>query len=488
MGQLFRTKPVDQILAQTEAHHASGGLKRALSALDLTALGIGAIIGTGIFVLTGTAAADKAGPALALSYVFAGLACIFSAFCYAEFASMLPIAGSAYTYAYATTGELMAWIIGWDLVLEYMIGASCVASGWSGHLNEFLRCFGLQVPGWLNYDYWTAAHMHPEIISQVPQLMGHPMVFNLPAALILLVITALLVVGIRESARFNSTIVVIKLLVVLFVIGAGFQYVKPENWTPFLPYGVGGIFAGAGTIFFAYIGFDAVSTAAEEAKNPQKDLPIGIMASLLVCTVLYILVTLILTGMVPYHLIDRSAPIAHAFAQIGINWAAYLVAAGALAGLTSVLLVLMLSQPRIFYAMSRDGLLPKWFAKVHPQFGTPANATVLTGVVVAIIAALTPIEVLSEMTSIGTLFAFCLVCLAVIILRVKSPDLPRTFKAPMVPLFPILGILCNLAMIIKLNPQTWLRLVVWLLVGLAIYGWYGFKHSRLNERSTQEEG
>lgn len=483
---LFRTKPTEHILAESGASDHS--LKRTLSALDLTALGIGAIIGTGIFVLTGVAAATQAGPAIMLSFVFAGIACIFSALCYAEFASMLPIAGSAYTYAYATVGELLAWIIGWDLILEYTIGASAVSVGWSGYLYKFLQGFGINLPPWLATDAWSLTEfVHKNLPGQTvvpPEVMGIPIVFNLPAILIVLLITALLVIGIRESARFNATMVVIKISVVLFVIVAGLFWVRPENWTPFFPFGVQGIFAGAAYIFFAYIGFDAVSTTAEEAKNPQRDLPIGIIASLVICTLLYILVCVILTGLVPYDQINHHAPISAAFSDIGITWAAILISIGALSGLTSVLLVLLLSQPRIFFAMSRDGLLAPWFSKIHPKFGTPAHATLLTGCVVALMAGFTPIEVLAEMTNIGTLFAFSLVCLAVIILRYKAPHLERSFKVPWVPLVPILGILCNIGMMIFLKPVTWARLVAWLLLGLIIYVAYSYKHSKLQ---TQPE-
>lgn len=483
MPNLFRTKAVAQILAETES--SSGGLKRTLSALDLTTLGVGAIIGTGIFVLTGVAAATQAGPGIMLSFVFAGVACIFSALCYAEFASMLPIAGSAYTYTYATIGEFMAWIIGWDLILEYTIGASAVSVGWSGYLYKFLQGFGIQIPVWLATDAWSLAEFAQKNIPGQPvvppEIMGIPIVFNLPAALIVLLLTVLLAIGIRESARFNAAVVAVKVGVVLFVIVAGLFWVRPENWDPFLPFGVKGIFAGAAYIFFAYIGFDAVSTTAEEAKNPQRDLPIGIIASLLVCTVLYILVCFVLTGLVPYEQINHHAPISAAFADIGMTWAAIIISIGALAGLTSVLLVLLLSQPRIFFAMSRDGLLLPWFSRIHPVFKTPINATLLTGVLVALMAGLTPIEVLAEMTNIGTLFAFSLVCLAVIILRHKAPHIKRSFRTPWVPLIPILGIAANVWMMAFLQFSTWARLIAWLGIGLIIYFTYSWKHSRLNQ-------
>ncbi len=478
---LFRTKPVERILAESEA---SGSLKKSLSAVDLTALGVGAIIGTGIFVLVGVGASLKAGPAITLSFVFAGLACVFSALCYAEFASMLPIAGSAYTYAYATVGELIAWIIGWDLILEYIIGSSAVAVGWSGYLFKFLQGFNIHIPPWLATDAWSYSHFLQTNLGgqQVipPEIMGIPIIFNLPAMLVVLALSAILYIGIRESARFNANVVVIKLAVVLFVIIAGLFWVKPENWTPYFPYGVKGVFVGAAYIFFAYIGFDAVSTTAEEAKNPQRDLPIGIIASLAICTVLYILVCMVITGLVPYDQINHHAPISAAFGDVGITWAAMIISIGAIAGLTSVLLVLLLSQPRIFFAMSRDRLLPAWFSNIHPKFGTPSNATVLTGLTVMLMAGLTPIEVLAEMANIGTLFAFSLVCLAVIILRRRAPELKRSFRVPWVPLLPILGIVCNLTMMAGLQPQTWARLLGWLLLGLVIYIIYGARHSKLN--------
>ncbi|MCA9798042.1 MAG: amino acid permease [Cyanobacteria bacterium HKST-UBA04] len=480
MASLFRTKPLQKILAQSQAH--KGRLKRTLSAFDLTALGIGAIIGTGIFVLTGTAAADKAGPALMLSFMFAGVACAFSALCYAEFASMLPIAGSAYTYAYSTVGELMAWIIGWDLILEYAIGSGAVASGWSHYLQKLAGQYGLIIPDWLSHDTLTYMGLLKEGAVTASPLMlgGMPIAFNLPASLVALFVTVLLVIGIKESARTNALIVFVKVAIILFIIVAGFFYIKPEHWTPFFPYGADGILAGAGTIFFAYIGFDAVSTAAEEAKNPTKDLPVGIIASLAVCTLLYILVTAVITGMVPYNLIDRGAPLAAAFSHVGQNWAAYIISVGAVAGLTSVLLVLMMSMPRIFFAMSRDGLLWPWFGHVHEKFGTPSNATILTGLFVAFVAGFTPIEHLAEMTSIGTLFAFSLVCAAVIILRRKAPEQERKFRVPWVPVLPVLGILFNAVMMVHLQPETWIRLVVWLVLGFIIYFGYGNKHSKLN--------
>ncbi len=427
-SNLLKTKSIEQLVGDVE--HGSKALRRSLSAWDLTLLGIGAIIGTGIFVLTGTAAANQAGPAIMMSYLFAGLACGFAALCYAEFASMIPIAGSAYTYAYATMGELFAWIIGWDLILEYAVGSMTVAIGWSGYMQKLLEGAGIALPVWM---------------SAAPSANAPGALINLPAVIIVLCIMYLLVVGIRESARFNAVMVGIKLAAVLFFIGAGVVYVKPENWDPFTPYGWAGVMGAAGVVFFAYIGFDAVSTTAEEAKNPQRDLPIGIISSLVVCTVLYLAVAAILTGIVPVvdYKADQdflNAPVAFALSLIGQDWAAYLVSAGAVAGITSVLLVMLMSQPRIFFAMSRDGLLPQGVSKVHPRYGTPYITTIITCVIVAIVAGLTQIQTVGEMTSIGTLFAFAIVCGAVLILRVKRPEVHRPFRVPGGPVFPVLGI------------------------------------------------
>src|SRR5215218_1891333 len=410
-SNLLRTKSIEQLVG--DAEHGGKALKRTLTALDLTLLGIGAIIGTGIFVLTGTAAANQAGPAIVLAYVAAGLACGFAALCYAEFASMIPISGSAYTYAYATLGEIFAWMIGWDLILEYAVGSMTVAVGWSGYFQRILAGFGLSLPAWMS----AAPNVAPGAL------------INLPAVLIVLAITALLVVGVRESARFNAAMVAVKLVAVVFFIAVGAAYVKPANWSPFMPYGFPGVMTGAAVVFFAYIGFDAVSTTAEEAKNPKRDLPIGIIASLVVCTTLYLAVAAVLTGIVPVthfrSVTDAlpgvtqiapaesvkflNAPVAYALGVIGQDWAAYLVSAGAVAGITSVLLVMLMSQPRIFFAMSRDQLLPAGVSKVHPTFRTPYITTIITCVIVAIVAGFTKIQVVGEMTSIGTLFAFVVV-------------------------------------------------------------------------------
>jgi basic amino acid/polyamine antiporter, APA family len=477
-SNLFRTKSIEQLVGDVE--HGSKALKRSLSAWDLTLLGIGAIIGTGIFVLTGTAAANQAGPAITLSYMAAGLACAFAALCYAEFASMIPIAGSAYTYAYATLGELVAWMIGWDLILEYAVGSMTVAIGWSGYMQRLMAGFGISLPAAL------AAAPPAGII-------------NLPAVLIVLAIMVLLVVGIRESARFNAVMVAIKLAAVLFFLAAGATYVEPTNWTPYAPYGWPGVMAAAAVVFFAYIGFDAVSTTAEEAKNPQRDLPIGIIASLVLCTILYLLVGAVLSGIVPVvqyrsvaealpgvAIVDQAesikflnAPVAFALSVIGQDWAAGLVSAGAVAGITSVLLVMLMSQPRIFFAMSRDNLLPQGVSKVHPKFGTPYITTIITCVVVALVAGVTQIQVVGEMTSIGTLFAFVVVCAAVLTLRAKRPEAKRPFRVPFGPVFPIMGIVSCSYLMLSLPILTWVRFLVWLDIGMVIYWFYGRTHSPL---------
>jgi basic amino acid/polyamine antiporter, APA family len=479
-SNLFKTKSIEQLVGDVE--HGSKALKRSLSAWDLTLLGIGAIIGTGIFVLTGTAAANQAGPAIMLSYLAAGLACAFAALCYAEFASMIPIAGSAYTYAYATLGEVVAWMIGWDLILEYAVGSMTVAIGWSGYMQRLIGGFGIELPTWM---------------AAAPPVG----IINLPATLIVLGIMVLLVVGVRESARFNAAMVAIKGAAVLFFIAAGATYVEPANWTPFMPYGFSGVMAAAAVVFFAYIGFDAVSTTAEEAKNPKRDLPIGIIASLVVCTLLYLAVAAVLSGIVPVveyranagalpgvPAVDPvegqaflNAPVAYALSVIKQDWAAGLVSAGAVAGITSVLLVMLMSQPRIFFAMSRDRLLPQGVSKVHPTFGTPYITTIITCVVVALVAGLTQIQVVGEMTSIGTLFAFVVVCAAVLRLRSTRPDAVRPFKVPFGPLFPILGILSCAYLMLSLPVLTWVRFLVWLDVGLLIYWFYGRTHSPLSD-------
>ncbi|MBV8774376.1 MAG: amino acid permease [Deltaproteobacteria bacterium] len=465
--QILRRKPAATLLAEAGQH--TGGLKRALGAFDLTLLGIGAIVGAGIFVLTGVAAARYAGPAIMMSFVVAGFACAMAALCYAEFAAMIPIAGSAYSYSYATMGELVAWIIGWDLVLEYAVGAAAVAVGWSGYLNVILR--GMRI------------HL-PDAITHAPGAGGY---IDLPALLIVLVISSVLYVGISESARLNSIIVVIKLFAIAVVIVGGLFFVRPANWSPFAPFGWSGVMQGAAVIFFAYIGFDAVSTAAEEVIEPNRDLPIGILASLFVCTVLYIVVAAVLTGMVPAHSIDVKAPLASAFEIRGLNFVAGIVSAGAVAGLSSVLLVLLLGQSRIFYAISRDGLLPAAFSRVHPRFRTPYIPTTLTGIAVGLTAAFLPIQEIAELTNIGTLFAFVLVCVGVWILRSLEPAISRPFRTPFVPLVPMLGVIFCIYLMASLPAVTWMRFVIWMAAGFVVYFSYGRFHSRVGLEITSVE-
>ncbi|MEP9410370.1 MAG: amino acid permease [Candidatus Brocadia sp.] len=489
MKKLFAKKALRDLAEESNHHH----FKRVLGPFSLTALGIGAVIGAGIFVLTGLAAKEFAGPGLILSFVLSGLACIFVALCYAEFASMIPLAGSAYTYSYAALGEVFAWIIGWDLILEYSLASSLVAVGWSHYFVKLLGLFGLHIPHWLTNDYWTLSHQAQGLFTQsVPFIHGIPIVFNLPAALIIIAITTLLVIGIKESARFNSIIVGVKLAVILLVIFVGWFYVKGDNWgnsfDTFAPYGIGGIGTGAAYVFFAYIGFDAVSTTAQEARNPKRDVPIGIIASLILCTILYIAVTAVLTGMVYYKDINIDAPLADAFTRYGLTKVSFFISVGAIAGLTSVLLVLLLSQSRIFWAIARDGLLPeRIFATIHPRFGTPYISTIIVGACVALTASCFPIEEIAKLVNIGTLLAFCLVSAAVIILRVKDPNHSRAFKCPFVPVIPILGILSCGYMMIRLEFSTWLRLLVWLAIGAIIYAAYGRHHSKLAKKHALME-
>jgi basic amino acid/polyamine antiporter, APA family len=522
---LLKKKPMDWLLNEAKAT-GEHTLKRTLGPVSLTALGVGAIIGAGIFVLSGLGA-HYAGPGLMLSFVISGLGCAFAGLCYAEFAALIPLAGSAYTYAYAALGELIAWIIGWDLTLEYAMGASTVSSGWSNHFIEFLNIFNLRMPLWLAYDHWTAlrtaenivardmAHASdpslgpttqafltkagdilsagsPELIQRAhdlvnaPHLFGMEIGFNLPAFLIALVITAILVIGIKESANFNAGIVIVKVSVVLFVILLGMRYVNPSNWghdwSSFAPMGFGGIGAGAAYIFFAYIGFDAVSTTAQEAKNPQRDLPIGIIASLCACTILYILVAAVLTGMVPWKEINIEAPLAVAFMDRGLTKASYLITAGALAGLTSVMLVMLLGQTRVLYSMANDGLLPrKFFAAIHPKFRTPYKNTILVGLLAAAVGSTIPIDDIGKMVNIGTLLAFVIVCIAILVLRRTNPGQPRPFRTPWVPVVPVLGIVFNGYMMYKLGWINWARLIIWLVIGLVIYFAYSRNHSRVQQ-------
>jgi APA family basic amino acid/polyamine antiporter len=469
--QLFRTKSINKVIAESE----TGGsrLQRSLSAFDLTMIGIGAIIGAGIFALTGNAAATKAGPAVVLSFVLSGVGCAFAGLCYAEMAAMIPVAGSAYTYAYATLGELFAWIIGWALVLEYAVGAITVAISWSGYLVRFLeKGFDIHLP-----FEWVNGYMVTQ--TDAAGVIHHGL-FNIPAVLLVCAITVLLIVGVKESARATSAIVFIKIAAVLLFIGIGATHVNTANWSPFVPFGPWGIVQGAGTIFFAYIGFDAVTTMSEEAKNAQRDLPIGIIASLVVCTVLYIAVAGVLTGMVPYLELKDPAPVTLALSRVGVSWGVTLVSIGALAGLGSVVMVMMMGQPRVFLAMSRDGLLPAGISKIHPKYQTPARSTILTGVVVAVCASTMSTEIAGNLTSMGTLFAFVLVCLGVLVLRKTDPSRPRPFKAPLVPVVPVLGMLTCLGMMAGLDGATWINFFVWLAIGLCIYFSYGKRHSVLH--------
>jgi APA family basic amino acid/polyamine antiporter len=512
---LFRTKNPDHLISEAAAPDRL--MKRSLTALDLTALGIGAIIGTGIFGLTGTAAAGEvaaasiwktpllnfaqswimhtelavgrsgAGPAVMISFIVAAFACGFAALCYAELAAMIPVSGSAYTYSYATLGEIVAWIIGWDLILEYAVGNMAVAVGWSGYFIKLCgSLFGLKFPLWAVTDYKTAA----DVISRggdalsnfssttLPVVAGHPIALNLPAFVIVAFVTMLLVYGIRASARANTTIVIIKVAVVVFFISFGSFLVHPINWHPFMPAGFAGVMSGAAIVFFAYIGFDAVSTTAEETRNPQRDLPIGMIASLVICTLLYVLMSGVLTGIKKYTIyLGDAAAVATAFADR--PWAQALVSAGALAGMTSVLLVFQLGQPRIFMAMARDGLLPPYFARLHARFRTPYITTIWTGIAVGGVAMLTDIGSLSDLTNIGTLFAFILVCIGVVILRRSDPNRLRPFRVPFVPVFPILGVFMCFALMFSLPVETWVRFFVWLAIGLAIYFLYGVRNSKL---------
>ena len=474
---LMARKSVEDIVASGEADEQ--GLAKTLGPLSITAMGVGAIIGAGIFVLTGTAAARYAGPAIMLSFVLGGVACAFVGLCYAELAAMLPVAGSSYTYTYATLGEIFAWIIGWDLVLEYATGAATVAVGWSGYVVSLLKTVGLAIPPQLSAAPGTAVKLLDGTDATA--------ILNLPAAFIVAAITALLVLGTKESARLNNIMVALKLVVVLAFIAVGASYVSRANWTPFVPdntgtfgvFGWSGVLRGSSVVFFAFIGFDAVSTAAQEARNPQRDMPIGILGSLVVCTILYVAVAAVLTGIVPYAQLNVPDPIAKGVDVIGIGWFSVLIKLGALTGLTTVILVLLYGQTRIFYTMARDGLLPGVFATVHHRLKTPYLSQMMIGGLVALVAALVPIDVLGELVSIGTLFAFILVCGAVIYLRRSDRRAQRPFRVPAVPVTPLLGVAFCLLLMAGLPWLTWVRLLIWLAIGLVIYFSYGRRHSRL---------
>jgi APA family basic amino acid/polyamine antiporter len=501
--RLFITKSIQQLYSETD--DKEHGLKRTLSRTNLVTLGIGAIIGAGIFVLTGQASAQYAGPAIVISFIISGLACAFAGLCYAEFASMIPIAGSAYTYAYATLGEFLAWIIGWDLILEYLFAASTVAVGWSGYVVSFIKDFGIYIPAYLTAATGTVLVDIPEAgwrpltdnlsadmltkginIDMLPHVTA---LFNLPAMFVIALLSSLLVIGIRESANFNNWMVITKVSVIVVFIATGFFFVKYANWHPFVPsntgdwghFGLSGILRAAGVIFFAYIGFDAVSTAAQEAKNPQKDMPVGILGSLSISTVLYILVAIVLTGIVSYTQLNVADPVAVGVDAMGKSmfWLRPIIKIAAIAGLSSVILVMLLGQPRIFFSMAKDGLLPPVFSRVHPRFKTPYVSTIITGCTAIVLAGILPINILGELVSIGTLLAFVIVCSSIIVLRKTRPDIQRPFKTPFVPWIPLAGALICFAQMASLPLDTWLRLIIWMAVGFIIYFTYSIKKSKL---------
>ncbi len=511
-NQMMATKPLSVILEEAK-ETGEHSLKRALGPINLVTLGIGAIIGAGIFVLTGNAAANNAGPAIVVSFVLVGIMCTFAGLCYAEFASLIPIAGSAYTYGYATLGEIFAWIIGWDLILEYAFGAATVASGWSGYFVSLLDDLGIHIPPQFlatpgtelvfYKGHWAPLNTLTQTLATAgvdPAALHHATAsFNLVAFLVIAIVTTILVLGIKESANINSAIVIIKVaIVLLFIAIAGhFVFKHPDvaaaNWHPFIPpnagefgkFGWSGVARGGAVIFFAYIGFDAVSTAAQEANNPQKDMPVGIIGSLIVCTILYILVAGLLTAVVPYTDLNVADPVAVGIDATGIRWGSFLVKGGAIAGLGSVMLVMLLGQSRVFYSMSRDGLLPKWAGAIHPRFRTPWISSIVVGVFVSVFASVITIQNLSNLVNIGTMLAFVIVCAGVWVLRRKRPDLPRPFKTPLVPLVPILGIVSSLAAMMSLPGVTWLRLLAWLIIGLLIYFFYGRHHSKVRVASPR---
>ena len=511
--KLFKLKDLNLILA--ESHEPGHKLKKVLGPFELILFGVGVIIGAGIFATIGTAAAGDAvrpgaGPALIVSFAITAVACGFAALCYAEFASLVPISGSAYTYSYATFGELVAWIIGWDLMLEYCVGSIAVAISWSGYFTGLLRGFGINLPPWSTIDFRSAMHgftkatsllnsgvpfdkLEPVLqkswtaVHGAPHIFGIPFICNVPASLVVLLLTVILVRGIKESSRFNIAIVTVKLLVLGFFVALGSFYVKPQNWVPFAPNGFAGIKAGAAIAFFAYIGFDCVSTCAEETRNPKRDMPIGIIGSLIICTIIYMLVTAVFTGIVPFSLLktslahEKAEPLALAMQHINLGWAAIIVAFGSIAAQIAVLLVLQLGQSRIFFSMARDGLLPSAFARVHKKFKTPYVTTIVTGVLIAFVAAFTNIDEMVDLTNIGTLFAFVLVCFGIVILRVKEPARPRAFKVPLSPLVPLLGVASCIFLMTGLPGVTWIRFIVWLILGLIVYFTYSINNSLLHK-------
>lgn len=510
LPQLFRRKSLDQLVGETtEPGHQ---LRRVLGPVQLTMLGVGAIVGAGIFSTVGTAAAGGgehlgAGPALVISFLMVAVACGFAALCYAEFAAMVPVSGSAYTYAYATLGELAAWLIGWDLILEYAISNAAVAVSWSGYFQTLLKQFHLDLPAWLATDFRSALQASGQVaaaqanhvglstldpavlhdagaVHLAPHLFGLPIIFNLPAFAIVLVVTWIVLIGIRETAHFNTGLVIAKLGIILFFLVLGVMYIRPENWTPFAPNGMKGISSAAAIIFFAYIGFDAVSTASEETRNPQRDMPIGILASLVICTILYVAVAIVLTGLAKWNTLDNAEPLAAVFTGLGMNWTAGIIALGAVVATTSALVPYQAGQPRIFFSMGRDGLLPAWAAKVHPRYRTPHVTTIITGVVVAVCSSLANINELVELTNIGTLFAFVLVALGIIVLRYTDPERARPFRTPLVPWVPLGAIASCVYLMFELPKITWLRFFGWMIVGLLLYFLYGFRRSRLQAANS----
>jgi APA family basic amino acid/polyamine antiporter len=491
MSTLFRTKSVADIVASLEG--GGSGLKRTLGTFDLVMLGIGAVIGAGIFSAIGTAAVGEvgpdgtvvrygAGPALVVSFVLLGAVCALAGLCYAELTALIPISGSAYTYAYATLGELVAWIIGWDLILEYAVGNVAVAIAWSGYFSSLLRFFGVDFPFWLSHSYRDVMLSYPERMADLPTVLGHHVAVNLPGIVVVALITWVLVIGIRESAWLNNAMVVLKLAVLALFVGVGTLYLDPRNWTPFAPHGWRGIHQGAAIVFFAYIGFDAVSTAAEETKDPQRNMPRGILGSLVACSLIYAVVGLVATGLVPYTQLKGADPLARAFEVAGIGWGQAIISLGAIISMTAVLLVFQMGQPRIFFSMSRDGLLPAAFRKVHPRFRTPHVTTIVTGVVVALLSTFLDDDETYDLTNIGTLFAFLVVCVGVLALRLRDPDRPRPFRVPFVWVVAPLGAFACLFVMLGLPATAWVRFGVWMAIGIAIYFGYGFRHSRLGGR------